>query len=121
MSILDPNTLAAAQAVGNATLADSLTLYSAGGTDNGLGTELTYGLREVTTCRVIALKGKDVSDELRKLNKQLFQVTIPAGATVFLNEKAVITGVANLTGVVVAVTSQTDDLVVNGFTLAVEV
>ena len=119
MPILDANTLAAARAVTDSTLDDSITIYSPSVADNGLVDATTYGLRDVRPCRAVSMNGKDVSDALRLLNKQLYRVTVGSDAVIFLNEKVVITGSVNITGHVVQENlGQTDPLVAGGFVVA---
>ena len=112
MAILDANTLAAAQSVTLGTLDDSCSIYSPSSVDNGLGSETVYGLRDVQKCRVTDLPDTDVSDSLRLLKKTLYRLTLPSSATLFLGERVVITGTANLTAYVEDInTPQTDALV----------
>ena len=119
MPILDANTLAAARNVTNATLTDSAMIYSPHTSDNGLGSETVYGLRDTQLCRVVSLSNKDVSNALRQLNKSLYMVTMGSGATIAVNEKVTISGSVDLTGIVVQDNStQTDDLVICQFILA---
>lgn len=120
MPILDKKTLQAARAVTLGTLDDTATIYSPTGVDNGLGQATTYGLRDVQPCRATSVSDEDVSDDFRQLNKQLYRVTMGAGATIALNEKVTISGALNVTGMVVEdLANQTNDVVATMFMLAV--
>lgn len=119
-NILDPNTLAAAQSVAVATLSDSCSIYTPSASDNGLGSETIYGLRDVQPCRVSSLPTASASDALRLLNKTLYTLTMGPGASIALNERVIVTGSANISGYCVDNnTPQTDPLVVVMATIAV--
>ena len=99
-NILNWNAIQAVQTLVDGTLGDTATIYSATDSDNGLGTDKVYALRDVQPCRAVSLTDQDKSNAERVLDEELVRVTLPANTPMNIGDKVVVTGSVNLTGYV---------------------
>lgn len=85
------NTLRRARAVADATLETPCEIHSPTSGDDGYADVNTYGLREVSTCRVTKLDEKELTDEMRARKAQYFAVALPAFCEIRASERIITT------------------------------